>query len=326
MRPLIVILTLLLISGCSWFQSKEARDAKANRNNPKNFTEQDYYERIQRNLTSHSWAIAIDNLEALEAQFPFGTYAEQAQLELIYAHFESADYESATAAADRFIRLHPRHPNVDYAHYIKGLSLISESKSFLDRFLPTDDTTRDPGTARLAFTTFTDLISNYPNSVYSADARKRLIYLRNLLARHEIHVANYYFKREAYLAATNRGRYVVENFQRTPAVADGLAVMAQGYYLLDMNEPSANAAKTLAANFPDHPALNAQGEFQYQSTFDNDSSWWRRLSLGYYIPEQPPAFESRPEYQRDAPARQKDQQESSEGKSWLNWLSFGLLG
>ena len=332
MRPLIVILTLLLLSGCSWFQSEEEKAARENRNNPKNFTEQDYYERIQRNLTSRSWALAIENLEALEAQFPFGTYAEQAQLELIYAHYESTDYESATAAADRFIRLHPRHPNVDYAHYIKGLSLISESKGFLEEFLPRDDTKRDPGTARLAFTTFTDLISRYPNSVYAADARKHLVYLRNLLARHEIHVANYYFKREAYLAATNRGRYVVENFQRTPAVADGLAVMAQGYHLLGMKVPSTNAAQTLATNFPDHPALNANGEFEYQDNFEDNSSWWRRLTLGYYIPEKSPAYDSRPEYRRDSDNEDKssDQQSETEEpeseKSWLNWLSFGLLG
>lgn len=331
MRPFIVFFSLLLISSCSWLQSEEEREAKVDRNNPKNFTEQDYYERIQRNLNSRSWAIAIENLEALEAQFPFGTYAEQAQLELIYAHYESADYESATAAADRFIRLHPRHPNVDYAHYIKGLSLISESKGFLEAFLPRDDSKRDPGSARLSFATFTDLLSRYPNSVYAADARKHLVYLRNLLARHEIHVANYYFKREAYLAATNRGRYVVENFQRTPAVADGLAVMAQGYYLLDMKDLAANAANTLAANFPEHPALSAAGEFQYQDTLKDDSSWWRRLTLGYYVPDKPPYFDSRPEYRRQPPAAEtmeetRPSSENDQEKSWLNWLSFGLFG
>ena len=332
MRTLIITLSLLLISGCSWFQSEETKAAKAKRDEPKTITEQDYYERVQRNLTSRSWALAIENLEALEAQFPFGTYGEQAQLELIYAHYESADYESATAAADRFIRLHPQHTNVDYAHYIKGLSLISESKGFLDSFLPRDDSKRDPGTARQAFATFTDLLHRYPNSVYAADARKHLVHLRNLLARHEIHVANYYFKREAYLAATNRGRYVVENFQRTPAVADGLAVMAQGYYLLNLKEHSANAAKTLATNFPDHPALNASGEFQYQDNFKDDSSWWKRLTLGYYIPENPPAYDSRPESLRDSSTEQEqeleqnEQQEPERGKSWLNWLSFGLLG
>ena len=339
----VIILTLIFISGCSLFESEEEREAKARSTNPKNFTEIDYYERIQANLLASNWTSAIENLEALEAQFPFGTYAEQAQLELIYAHYKGTDYEAATAAADRFIRLHPRHPNADYAVYIKGLALISESKGFFDHFLPRDATQRDPGSARLAFAIFTDLLSNYPNSAYAADARKQMIFLRNQLARHEIHVANYYFKREAYLAATNRGRYVVENFQRTPAIPDALAVMAQGYYLLDKLELSANAARTLAENFPNHPALNAQGEFQYQDTLTDKSSWWRIFTLGYYTPEKPPYYDSRPKNNQNKPviaseagsrikpnapgeATGEEPDSDKADRSWLNWLSFGLLG
>ena len=191
------------------------------------FTERDFYEKIQISLNASNWTLAISNLQLLESQFPFGKYAEQAQLELIYAQFKSADYESSIASADRFIRLHPQHPNVDYAFYVKGLSEISQASGFFDSFLPTDNTKRDIGSARRCLCTFSEFLTRFPKSPYAADARKRLVNLRNQLARAEIHVANYYFSRGAYLAAANRGRFVVENFQQTPAVPDGLAVMAQ---------------------------------------------------------------------------------------------------
>ncbi len=186
----LLLLATLALSGCSWmpFVGDDEKDSKESET--EGYTEQDFYEVIQRDLRASRWENAIENLQALEAQFPFGAYAEQAQLELIYAYHRAADYEAAKAAADRFIRLHPRHPNVDYAYYLKGMSSLRQSRGFLDTFLPTDFTSRDPGTAREAFGTFSELLDQYPNSSYAADARKRMVFLRNLLARYEIHVAN----------------------------------------------------------------------------------------------------------------------------------------
>ncbi len=250
---MLLILSLSLTSGCSWMGFGDDEPAEEE---SAGLTEKDFYEKIQSSLNASNWNVAISNLQLLESQFPFGKYAEQGQLELIYAHYKSGDYESSIASSDRFVRLHPQHPNVDYAFYVKGLSQISQTGGFLDSFIPTDSSMRDIGEARTAFATLTELLSRFPTSPYAADARKRLVSLRNQLARAEIHVANYYFSRSAYLAAANRGQYVVENFQQSPAVPDGLAVMAQAYYLLEMQDLADNAVKILAANYPEHPSLD----------------------------------------------------------------------
>lgn len=330
MRLLIVGLSIGLLAGCSWTHS--AKDAKKEaEDRTRNYTEKDFYDRIQHDLTARDWAKAIANLDALEARYPFGTYADQAQLELIYARYESQDFEAAIAAAERFIRLHPRHPSVDYAYYVKGMALLRSGRGLFDEYMPRDQTKRDPGSARLAFNTFNDLVTNFPTSAYAPEARQQMVYLRNLLARQEIHVANYYFKRGAYLAAVNRGRYVVENYEHTPAVADGLAVMAQGYHMLGMPELADNAARTLALNFPQHPSLDAQGNFRYQDDILDRKSWWHTLTLGIYTPERPPYFDSRPLFgegtvgQREPPPVDPETA-PRQHRSWLNWLSFGVFG
>src|SRR5690606_19092557 len=147
-------------------------------------------------------------------------------------HYRAQDYEDVIANADRFIRLHPQHRDVDYAFYMRGLASFHRESGFVGSLFGADNTDRDLGGARESFEHFAQFIQRFPNSPYAPDAQKRMIYLRNVLARYEIHVANYYFKRGAFLAAAKRGGYVVENFQETPAVPDGLAVMAQAYYLM----------------------------------------------------------------------------------------------
>ncbi len=256
--------------------------------------EQQMYEDAQRYLNARSYDLAVRSLQLLESRYPFGKYAEQAQLEIIYAHYGAYEHEAAVEAADRFIRLHPQHPNVDYAYYMKGLSAYTGNQDIFARFLPTDETKRDTSHAREAFAEFAQLVSRFPNSPYAADAKARMVYLRNLLARHEINVANYYFRRGAYLAAANRGRYVVEHFQRTPAVADGLAVMAQGYILLGMNDLAQDAIDVLAHNYPEHPSLNRDGEFESSFTLDGvQRSWINKLSFGLFDPPEPPQFDNR---------------------------------
>jgi outer membrane protein assembly factor BamD len=293
-------------------------------------TEKDFYEKIQSSLNASNWSVAISNLQLLESQFPFGKYAEQGQLELIYAHYKSGDYESSIAASDRFVRLHPQHPNVDYAFYVKGLSQISQTGGFLDSFIPTDSSMRDIGEARTAFATLTELLSRFPTSPYAADARKRLVSLRNQLARAEIHVANYYFSRSAYLAAANRGQYVVENFQQSPAVPDGLAVMAQAYYLLEMQDLADNAVKILAANYPEHPSLDANGIFDFErKLLVSQDSWLDKASFGVLKRAKPPSFDSRMIYDkmtREAELKGSTQDQNNEKRSIWNKLTFGLLG
>ncbi|MDA7768644.1 outer membrane protein assembly factor BamD [Porticoccaceae bacterium] len=323
---MLLILSLSLTTGCSWLGWG---DEEQTEEDSVGLTEKDFYERIQTSLNASNWTVAISNLQLLESQFPFGKYAEQGQLELIYAQYKSGDYESSIASADRFIRLHPQHPNVDYAFYVKGLSEISQTGGFFDSFLPTDSSMRDIGDARGAFTTLTELLSRFPESPYAADARKRLVSLRNRLARAEIHVANYYFTRGAYLAAANRGRFVVENFQQSPAVPDGLAVMAQAYYLLEMKELADNSVEVLVANYPEHPSLDSNGQFDFERRLLADQdSWLDKLSFGVLKRIKPPSFDSRSVYDkvtREAELGDGDQSEQDNKRSIWSLLTFGLL-
>ena len=214
----VFLIAISILAGCS---NNDDFDVAADSG------EQQMYQDAQRYLANENFDLGIRTLQMLESRYPFGRYAEQAQLEMIYAHYGAYEYDAAIEAADRFIRLHPQHPSVDYAYYMKGLASFNMEGDFFASFVPTDDTKRDVGHIQEAFTEFAQLLARFPDSNYAPDARARMVHLRNMLARHEIHVANYYFRRGAYMAALNRGRYVVEHMQQTPAVADGLAIMAQ---------------------------------------------------------------------------------------------------
>ncbi len=244
-------------------------------------TEAQLYRSAQGSLRAGNYQDAVSKLQLLESRFPFGKYAEQAQLEIIYAYYRSHQPEAARSAADRFIRLHPRHPNVDYAYYLRGMASFEEDQAFLEQFIPIDSAKRDPGAARDAFNDFAQLIRRFPNSQYAPDAQKRMIYLRNLLAAYEINVAHYYIYRGAYIAAANRGRYVFENFQRTPSVPDALAIMVEAYRLLDMNELANHALAVLRENYPDHQSLDDKGNFKETRSIRNrDRSWLNIITFG----------------------------------------------
>jgi outer membrane protein assembly factor BamD len=321
---ILLILSLSLTSGCSWLgwgDDEEDSDETAD------FTERDFYEKIQGSLDGKNYTVAIRNLQLLESQFPFGKYAEQAQLELIFAQYKSGDHESSIGSADRFVRLHPQHPNVDYAFYVKGLAEIAQTSSFFGGFIPTDKTQRDIGTARDAFGTLTELLARFPESPYAPDARKRLVDLRNQLARAEIHAANYYFARGSYLAAANRGRFVVENFQRSPAVPDGLAVMAQAYNMLELPELAEHAVTVLAANHPEYPSLNENGEFDYEKRLlESGNSVLEKMTFGLIKQDQPPAFDTRQMYNKAArDAGVAEEGDTSDGRSVWSWLTFGIM-
>ena len=225
-KHLLLIAILALTAACSSKQPEV----------DENLSEVELYQQAQADLDNRSYTQATAKLKALESRYPFGRYAEQAQLELIYAYYKNAEPEAAKSAAERFIRLHPQHANVDYAYYLKGLASFDQDRGLLARFLPLDMTKRDPGAARDSYNEFAQLTSRYPTSRYAPDAKQRMIYLRNLLAAYEVHVAHYYLTRQAYVAAANRGRYVVENFQETPSVGDGLAIMTEAYQRLSLDD------------------------------------------------------------------------------------------
>jgi outer membrane protein assembly factor BamD len=284
-----LLLGLLLVSsGCSWFGGDDD-DLIADSG------EQQLYRESQRHLKNENFSLAVRSLQMLESRYPFGRYAEQAQLELIYAHYGAYEFEAATDAADRFIRLHPRHPSVDYAFYMKGLAAYDIEPGFFSRFIPSDDTKRDVSHIQIAFAEFSQLLARYPDSAYAPDARQRMVHMRNMLARNEIHVANYYFRRGAYMAALNRGKYVVEHMQQTPSVADGLAIMAQAYLLLGLNNLAEDSIDVLCENYPDHPNLASGCNFDSVYTLDGlQRSWINRATLGLFNPPKPPQFNYRP--------------------------------
>jgi len=288
----VLLIGSLLLFGCSSEQSRQERALRRAFE-----TELQLYETSQRNLRSQQWEVAIENLQALEDNFPFGTYAEQAQLEIIYAFYRNYEFEAAIASADRFIRLHPRHRNVDFAYYYKGLASFTQGGGVFDRFAATDASERDPGLARESFAYFNQLLTLFPDSEYAPDAEKRMLYLRNMLARHEIQVANYYFKRGAYVAAINRGRNVLENFQQTPAVPDAMAVLVQGYQLLGMTDLMEDSLAIMKMNYPEHPAFDDDGNFDFQfRNVDDEQSWIGRITFGLFDKREPPGFDSREIY------------------------------
>lgn len=227
-------------------------------------SERQFYQEAQEAIESNNMVLAIDRLQGLESRYPFGRYAAQAKLDLIYAHYRALDYEAAAAVAERFINTYPDHAQLDYAYYMKGLASFSVDRGLLERFIPSDFTERDMGPARESFEDFNRLLNRFPNSAYAADARQRMVYLRNLMAAYELKAADFYMRRGAYVAAANRGRYVVENFDTSPAVPDGLAVMAKAYAELGLEDLKASAVAVLRHNYPDHPALNASGELDYE--------------------------------------------------------------
>ena len=210
---------------------------------------------------------AIKFFEKLEARFPYGRYAQQAQLEVAYAYFRQQEPASAIAACDRFIRLHPNHPNVDYAYYLRGLTNFNEDLGLLGYISLQDLSERDPKAARDSFDAFKVLVNKYPESKYTPDATARMKYLVNALASHEVHVARYYMKREAYVAAVNRAQTAVKSYPDAPANEEALYIMIKAYDLLGMNDLRDDAERVMRKNFP-------KSEY-YARGINTALPWWR---------------------------------------------------
>lgn len=280
-RTAVLVLSLALVTaGCSAIPFF-GKDKKNFDEEDLNTTEQVLYRDAQRSLRSGNYATAIEMLQRLEARFPFGRYAEQAQLEIIYAHYMASSYEAARNAADRFIRLHPSHPHIDYAYYLKGLASYSENRGIMDRIYASDPARRDMTHPRNAYADFATLLARYPSSQYAADARQRMLYLRNLIARSELYIADYYMRRRAYAAAANRARYVVETYSKSDVTADALAVIIEANYRLGLKDAANDALRVLALNYPDYPAFDENGNLVLKDQIRNrDRSWTNLITFG----------------------------------------------
>lgn len=346
-KHLLLIVLFALSSGCAELKSMipsflrggdESREQIDER-----LTETELYQLAQTDLSGENYSSAVAKLKALESRYPFGRFAEQAQLELIYAYHKNVEPEAARSAADRFIRLHPQHPNVDYAYYLKGLTSFEQDRGMLARFFPLDMTKRDPGAARDSFNDFAQLTTRFPQSRYAPDAKARMIYLRNLLAAGEIHVGYYYLKRQAYVAAANRGRYVVENMQGSPSVGDALALMVESYQNLGLDDLANTSLQTLRNNYPDHATLRG-GRFTPVEG-EVARSWVAQTALDLIeddTPPPPPGTNARRDIQRqyqqaeqDIPEellapwqrekRQDDSRKAEEDRPWWSRATFGIF-
>lgn len=245
MRNLLVILLLVSIIGTFGCSGKKGDDPT------EGWSASRIYNTAKNYLDSGNYEDAVKYFEALEARYPFGRFAEQAQLEIAYAYYKYEEPDLAIAAADRFIRLHPRHKNVAYAYYIKGLANFNRGHGMMDKFLYRDYSENDAKPLIQSYQDFSNIVSRHPNSPYAEDARDHLAYLRNLLANHELHVANYYMRRKAYLAAARRCEYIIEHYQGSDTIPEALVIMYKSYKELGLDDLSQDSLRVLKLNFPE---------------------------------------------------------------------------
>ena len=209
--------------------------------------EKEIYDQAQERIKSGNFSMAITALETLEKRFPFGRYAQQAQAELIYAYYENGLYDAAVVSAERFISLHPRHPNTDYAYFMKGLAKFSKDRELLSSIPLLGDLTykRDLTLAKESFDELTEFITRFPESAYTEDAKRRMLFLRDLIAKQEIEVAEFYIERKAYIAAVSRADYIISNLPNSEEVKKALEIKVQAYDLMGKEELKAQALKVL---------------------------------------------------------------------------------
>ena len=238
---ILVLVLAASLAGCS-----------KDRNDVADITADELYEKAKKSLDASAWDRSIALYKALQTRYPFGRYTEQSMLDLSYAYFRRGDAENALSTLDRFIRTYPTHPSVDYAFYLKGLVNYEQNLGFLEKVMPARVRDRDQSQAEDSFLDFQELIRRYPDSRYVPDARQRMVFLRNNLAAYEIVVAEYYLRREAYIAAANRARYAIEVYPNTPSIPEALAVLHEAYTELELPELAQHSWDVLLLNYPDH--------------------------------------------------------------------------
>ncbi len=248
-RFILVLIFSALVAGC-------AGKKKTQENLAQQQVEQ-LYKKGKRAMNVGNYQFAIDYFRALESNFPYGEYTEQAKLDIIFAYDKSGNVDKAIEAADNFIKLYPTHRNVDYAYYMKGVASFEKKQSRVDRFMKGGkQQVRDPEPYRDSLTAFNDLINRYPNSIYTPDAKQRIVYIRNQLAERELAVAQFYFDSKTYVAAVNRCKNIVYQFETTPAVEGALVLMEKAYLEMGLEDLAASTHEVLVENFPDYKDTN----------------------------------------------------------------------
>lgn len=249
LKVLVVLMLAVSIGACSMFKSKgdsiDTMPVDALYNNAHN------------SLENADYAAAAKAYQRLIARFPSGDYNEQAQLELAYSQYKDNEPDDALSTVNRFIKTYPANKHVDYAYYLRGLINFDRTSTFLERYIPrsTGNARRDQGYNLQSFDDFSELSRRFPDSAYTADARQRMIYLRNVLAQYEINVAEFYLRNKAYIASADRAQYVIEHYQQSPQTGDALAILTRNYLALDQKVLADQSRQVLALNYPNHPYL-----------------------------------------------------------------------
>ena len=230
-----------------------------------------YYDLAQKRMENKNFIGAIESLDAIESKYPFGRYAEQAQVELIYANFMNSQTIASHAAAEKFIRLYPRHPNIDYAYFMKGLSSYTRDREFLNRVSDTDLSNRDISGAKESFAELTEFLTRFPDSQYAPYAKQRNVYLRNMIAKNELAAADYYLTIDAYIAALRRANYVVENIPNSSENYRALKVLETSYKALGYSELLNDLRVVININYPDEESKQSSRQRSWSWNFLSDS-------------------------------------------------------
>jgi len=255
---LVLCIALLAVAAAGCHSRKEKANLKE--------TPASLYAKAHKALIGYDFNTAIKTYEHLTASFPFSDEARQARLDLIYAYYRANEGESATDAADTFIRENPTHPRVDYAYYIKGLVDFEKQPNAIESLFRADLTKRPPSSARKAYAAFKTVVDQYPKSEYAPDSLQRMVYLRDRLAAYEVHVARFYYKRNAFVGAAQRARAAIEQYDGSPSTREALTILISCYDRLGLPELAAQSRQVYAANFPGDVRTLASEE---------SKSWWR---------------------------------------------------
>ncbi|MCG8286302.1 outer membrane protein assembly factor BamD [Acinetobacter seifertii] len=306
-------------------------------------SEQAYFDKAQKSLDRGQYLDAAKSLEAIDTYYPTGQYAQQAQLELLYSKFKQKDYEGAIALAERFIRLNPQHPNVDYAYYVRGVSNMELNYDSLLRYTSLQQSHRDISYLKVAYQNFVDLIRRFPSSQYSVDAAQRMKFIGQELAESEMNTARFNVKRKAWVAAAERSQWVIEHYPQTPQVPEALATLAYSYDQLGDKATSQQYIEVLKLNYPS--LVNKNGTVNMRAA-RKEGNWINRATLGILgresksvaaetaTPVEPKrSLLNRVSFGLMGSSGKEETQETTQApvetpkteRSWTNRLSFGLL-
>ncbi len=238
MRQLLLLFLSTILLAC----------AGADKDETAGFSAKELYEEAQSSIDAAEFESAVKYLESLEARYPFDPYAKQAQLEIAYAYYKFEELDQATSAVERFARLHPRDPHMDYVYYLKGLINFNRGQGLLDAWFPRDPSRHDPAVLEQAFNDFSTLVRRFPNSQYAGDAHQRMVYLRNQLAKKEILVAEYYMERKSWLSSAKRAKAVIVRFPNTIWTKRALDIMLLSYQKLELDDLAADTQRIIDYN------------------------------------------------------------------------------